>query len=165
MRTVYLDTCVLSRIVDARIKEKPAAAYAEIVKKRDVQLVTSDKTHAEVLKTTSPVRNSLLQFLVALVERVPLRVVEFSGALGGAPLGVMYLGGAITDPLLGELRQIFDPDDATHIAHAVRAGCNYFLTLDDATILSRARSNAERVKVLCESLEFVDPEKLAERLS
>ena len=80
--SVYLDTCVLSRILDVRLKEATALAYAEIVNS-SVQLVASDKARTEVLKTANPARNSLLQFLVGLVQKVPLRTLHLSGAIGG----------------------------------------------------------------------------------
>lgn len=97
--SVYMDTCVLSRIVDVRLKETTALAYAEIVERGGVQLVTSHKTRTEVLATANPVRKSLLQFLVALVQKVPLRTLHLSGAIGGAPVGAVPIGGSrkITD--------------------------------------------------------------------
>lgn len=162
--SVYLDTCVLSRIVDVRLKEATALAYAEIVKHGDVQLVTSHKTRTEVLRTASPVHKSLLQFLVALVQKVPLRTLHLSGAIGAAPVGAVPIGGSWTDPLLTQLRQIFDSDDAEHITLAVRAGCRFFLTLDNATILSRAQAHSEHLKALVGALQFVNPEQLATRL-
>lgn len=162
--SVYMDTCVLSRIVDVRLKEATALAYAEIVERGGVQLVTSHKTRTEVLVTANPVRKSLLQFLVALVQKVPLRTLHLSGAIGGAPVGAVPIGGSWTDPLLTQLRRIFDPDDAEHVTLAVHAGCRYFLTLDNATILSRVQGHSERVKALVGALEFVNPEQLATRL-
>jgi hypothetical protein len=69
------------------------------------------------------------------------------------------------DPLLAELQKIFDADDAEHITLAVRSSCDYFLTLDEKTILSRVRSYSDRLNVLWGEIEFVNPEQLAKRLS
>jgi hypothetical protein len=87
-----------------------------------------------------------------------------SGAIGGAPLGATPIGGDWTDPLYEQLSSIFDPDDAEHIVHAVREDCDYFLTLDEESILKRARAHTSAVTALCRKLKFVSPQDLAVEL-
>jgi predicted nucleic acid-binding protein len=161
---VYLDTNILSRIPDLRISAGTAIAYGELARLGGIRLVTSEKTRAEILRTTNPHRSGVLQLLVALVEKVPYEVVHYSGAIGAAPIGATPISGDWTDPLYQDLRSIFDPDDAEHIVQAVHANCAFFLTLDETSILSRARAHASRVSQLCPGLRFVSPEEVVAAL-
>jgi hypothetical protein len=161
---VYLDTSILSRIPDLRISAATATAYAELALLGGIRLVTSEKTRAEILKTGNPHRRGVLQLLLALVEKVPYEVVHCSGAIGAAPIGATPIGGDWTDPLYEGLKSIFDPDDAEHIVQAMRAQCAFFLTLDEASILSRSRAQALRLSRLCPALRFVSPENLVAAL-
>lgn len=162
--TIYLDTNILSRIPDLRISETTANAFANLANLGGVKLVTSQKTKQEILGTRNTSRGSILQFLYALIDKVPLQTVHYSGCIGGAPIGATPIGGDWTDPLWAELKTVFDPDDAEHIVHAVRAGCDYFLTLDRETILDRAITNQDIIKKSCGKLLFVSPEEVVEAI-
>lgn len=157
---VYLDTNILSRIPDLRVSPATAEAYGKLACLGGIRLVTSEKTRAEILQTNNPERNGVLQFLTALVEKVPCNVVHYSGVLRGAPVRATPLRGDWTDPLFDSLKRIFDSDDAEHIVQAVRAGCQFFLTLDETSILSRAITHAADLSTLCPSISFVSPTHL-----
>ncbi len=157
---VYLDTNILSRIPDLRITEATADAYAELAGFGTIQLVTSEKTRAEILGTKNRRRSGVLQLLVALIEKVPIQVVYYSDTIGEAPIGVTPIGGDWTDPLYDALCNVFDAADAEHIVQAARAQCAYFLTLDETSILSRARAQHAAVANLCPGLSFVSPEEI-----
>ena len=156
-RLVYLDTNVISRIPDLRVSADTAAALAQLMNLGGVRFVTSYKSRAEVLSTQNTTRNAMLQFLVGLIEKTPSRFLEYSGAGGAAPLGVTPIGAGWIDPLLSELRGVFDNDDAEHITHAARANCSFFLTLDESSILSRVNTNDGLLKRVVPGLAFVSP--------
>jgi len=158
--TIYLDTNILSRIPDLRVSESTASALSALVNLGGIKFVTSQKTRNEILRTKNASRGSILQFIYALIEKVPMQTVYFSGCVGGAPLGATPLGGDWTDPLWADLKTIFDPDDAEHIVHAIRSNCDYFLTLDEKTILDRAKFNQDAVGKMSGRLKYVSPEEL-----
>jgi hypothetical protein len=145
-----------------RLRETTAIAFARLASLGGLQFLTSHKSHEEILRTSDSAKNAMLQFVFTLVTKTQFRVLEWGGAIGAAPLGAVPLGGSWTDQLLTDLREIFDQDDAEHITHAARANCHYFLTLDEATILSRARKHNLRLEKLCPNLTFVSPEDLVE---
>ena len=73
-------------------------------------------------------------------------------------------GGVTTIPLLVRLKQVFDADDATHIAQAKLSDCDYFMTLDDATILARRSSIPSDLQAMLSPLKIVSPEELMSAL-
>lgn len=152
MKTIiYVETSVLSRLLDyqrsgkMRLKKVDIDALDALSERTDVQLVTSEKTLQEFRDTQERehrIALTLLYRLIAKVSAAPLAVprprpviVGSGGRRGG---GVFIGGGAMTDPDLARLQQIFEPDDAEHIFHAARSGCTHFLTVDYTTILARA---------------------------
>jgi hypothetical protein len=159
-KIVYLDTNILSRIPDMRVSQRTAYALEKLAAVEGIIFVTSAKSREEILKTYNPQRNSILQFLYALIQKIPLQVVNYGGATGAGPTGVFPTGGDWVDPLYEALNQIFDSDDAEHIFHALRANCDYFMTLDRETILNRVSANTTEVKQICDRMEFGSPEDL-----
>jgi hypothetical protein len=125
-----------------------------------VILLTSEKTRAEVLQTQDPIRSGVLELLVALFQKVPFEPLNISGTLNSAPLNTIPLGGSWTDPMLASLRSIFDAADAEHLALAVKSNCAYFLTLDESTILGRARKRSTEILVIIGNMKIVSPVEL-----
>ena len=158
--TIYLDTNILSRIPDLKVSEETANALAKLAGLGMIRFVTSQKTKQEILRTSSQQRSSLLQFLYALIEKVPTYTVHYSGAIGAAPIGATPIGGDWTDPAYSELKRIFDADDAEHIIQALRAKCDYFMTLDRKTILNRAQHHLNELKGVCGGMALLSPEDL-----
>jgi len=83
--------------------------------------------------------------IYSLFKKVPEKnyLEGYTATLGSAALGTVALGGGFSreSPLYTFLKTIFDPDDAQHIFQAESNGVQYFLTLDERTILNRAKSN------------------------
>lgn len=164
---IYLDTNILSRVTDLKLSVEQARAYrllAENQKLGTVSLVTSLEAKQELERTPNAVRNEILLFLCALFSEVPYRIGEVSGRYGAAPYGRTTYGGGWVDPTLRSLRGIFEPEDAQHIFLAAKDRCDYFLTLDEHTILSRVRANPPKIASLCGGMRFVSPEEMSELL-
>jgi hypothetical protein len=128
----------------------------------DVELVTSKHMLDELLRATGVEQRALLVLLATLAAKVPYHQIGYGtpGYLGGTYLGGAPLGGGgpiVDDPLLADLKTIFDPDDAIHIFQAVQSRCDLFLTLDVRTVINRVTNNQQRVAQLCPGLRFGDP--------
>lgn len=157
---IYLDTNIFSRITDERLPEEEAKAYAELAKLEQVKLVTSAKTKQEIDNTPSARRASLLNFVLSQFEKVTWEVAEYGGAIGAAPFGATPIGGSWTDSKYDALTKIFDADDAMHIFQAVRSECTHFVTLDEKTILTRAKTHHESLTQICGNLVFGKPSEV-----
>lgn len=172
MIKVYIDTSIISRHFDARIKPPTADALEQIAKSsRDqVSFVISTTVDREIENAADDARRALLLFVARLSDRVEVQPHQF------AMRGMRFLTSGQTQvrnwrdvihgeaPLYAELRKIFDETDAEHIFRAIKSGCDYFLTLDHATILDRIAPNQAAVDQLCGSLQIVSPHQLAARL-
>jgi hypothetical protein len=158
---VYLDTNLVSRIRDDRLREHDALALEQLSEfSRHIHYVTSDRLTNEVARTNDPKTRGVLLLLAAIIEKVPWEIHEMSGCIGGAPIGALPIGGSWTDPVYAGLLEIFDPTDAHHVFLAVRGGCDHFLTLDRSTIIRPATEQRERVSELCGKMAIVDPPTL-----
>lgn len=154
---VYLDTCFISRVTNLNLSEDEALAYQLLAENQKIHLVTSSKTKQELENTSNIIRNRTLMFLYALFSKIPYRIGEVSGCFGSSTFGSTMFGGGGVDPKLKGLRAIFDADDAQHIFLAANDGCDYFLTLDRKTILSRVKANQPRIVALCGHMRFTSP--------
>ena len=143
-----------------RVSQKTAQAFERLAIIEGIKFVTSAKSREEILRTSNPQKNSVLQFLYALIQKIPLHIVNYGAATGSAPTGATATGGDWIEPIYEELKQIFDSDDAEHIFQALQASCDYFMTLDRETILNRVYANSTEVKRICGKMEFVSPEDL-----
>ena len=157
---VYIDTSVISRILDQRIKLDDAAALEALGHRKDVELVVSRKVAEETSRTRDPVTGHLLGFAATRFGQLPWRVTDVGGALNEAPLNTVPLGGSMPDPLFSTLSRIFEKDDAEHVFQAIRTRCSFFLTLDRTTILERVAACPLEINRLCGSLRFVSPVEL-----
>jgi hypothetical protein len=162
----YLDTNILSRITDLRISQKTINAYGKLSEFEFIDFVTSDKTKREFGETRNSNKASILSFLYKIIDKIPPTNITHFGGGGYASSafgGTAYGGGvSVEDPLFKNLKNVFDQDDAEHIFHAIKASCNYFLTLDKKTILNRAKLQTKQLKTSCLKIVFCSPEKLVE---
>jgi hypothetical protein len=171
---VYVDNSLLSRIFDARISAETAAAIEELseISQDSVFFVTAEQTLIEMMATSDVRRRAVLRMLFRLMSKVDTAssASVIPAAFGSAPFGGMGYGGFAfgTDPLLSSLQKIFaeaKPDgDPVHIFQAIRNGCDYFLTLDQSTILIPARTNFEALQSLGVTMRFTDPADLVAEL-
>lgn len=163
---MYVDTCVLSDTTDSRdvINEATIDAIDLICDNANIDLVTSKKTLEEFLNTVNKKRRVGLKLLYRLISKVPSeKLITYKPAMFGTfSFGRAVLGGHVsrTNPLYANLKQIFDKADAEHIFQAVKSNCQYFLTVDERTILKRARENNDKIKLICPNIKFVNPVEL-----
>ena len=158
--TVYLDTNIVSRYGSLKgIKPTFTAALAAIKNNpARFDFYTSKKVKDELDNRASRPEG----VVYTLFQRVPEKnyLEGYSSALGSAPLGAMAFGGgggSRESPLYTFLKTIFDPDDAQHIFQAESNGVQYFLTLDEKTILNRAKANDALLTQRGVRTKFVSP--------
>jgi hypothetical protein len=85
---VYLDTCVISRRGDWRLKTSDAAAMEGLSEFAvQIRYVSSHHLTNEVAQTRDPKTRGLLLLLAATIEKVPWEVPEWNGGVGGSPVG------------------------------------------------------------------------------
>jgi hypothetical protein len=111
----------------------------------------------------------LLKFIYRIMSKVPI-------APGVVPLPQITIGGLQSrtispgnraDPLLLELSEMFDPDDAEQIFQAAKSECRYFLTTDRSTILNKLSADPNlraRLKQCCSELDVVSLKTLQGQL-
>jgi predicted nucleic acid-binding protein len=143
VRSAYLDTCVISVLVEPDPEPSEVDAMLQLLrahKRGQVFLVTSLRAKEEIDRIPAEFRARhealywLLTDLPEAGETLELsRLVKSSGSRIGGPL-------YIEDSDLVALRAILDEKDARHLFQAVRAGVDYFVTIDKKTILSRAEA-------------------------
>lgn len=167
-KIVYLDTNIMSRIADGRVNQKTLDALETIAESTDVTLVTSIIALQEFIRCTNPKTRVLLKLLYKIAKKVP--TVDSHSIVGievtdvVANEGFTISGKILEDPLIVEIKHIFDEIDSEHIFQAIKSQCDFFLTLDSATILTRLEEDQERVKGLTSKMQFVGPAQLAEVL-
>ncbi len=163
---VYLDTCVLSRLVDNGMSDDQLEALERIADDKNIDLVSSKKT-LEEFETTSALRKKRnLKVLFKLVQKVfaPPAVSHYSGLIGDTPIGVALMGGGSGSwehPTYSRLKSVFDNDDAEHIYIAKEGGCDVFLTLDFRTIIRRYEQNHGQIDAVISPMRISDPLSLA----
>lgn len=169
---VYLDTCILSNLQGENFKKPHMIKHYEALDKVAdldfIELVTSEKTLEEFLGTKDDGIRIALKVLFKLVSKVStshLRV-EYSAGFGQGSFGMMPFNTShfSDDPLFSVLKGLFDVADAEHIFHAAKAGCQYFLTVDDNTIIKRVNKNRNLLETQIPHLKIVDPTELLESL-
>ena len=169
MKKVYLDTCVLSNLLQNEIDDDQLDALDYIVDDKELELVTSNKTLDEFLNTPDDRRRKSLKVLFKIIGKVyaPPHKRHYSGLVGDAPFGVVPMGGGsvtVVDGLSSGLCKIFDENDAEHIYISKKSGCDYFLTLDRRTILNRVARNQDKMDLMIGPMRVCDPVMLREYL-
>ena len=167
---VYLDTCILSRLLDLRIKSDQLNSLDIISSNEDVEFVTSPKTLQEFENTTNENRRKSLRILFKIIKKIyaPPPVYSYSGLFGGAPFGVAQFGGGsgkIINTPYDKLIKYFDKNDAAHIYFAIKSKCDYFLTLDNQTIIDVVKKNSNKIKKIIEPMKIVNPAEMVRDLS
>lgn len=139
-------------------------ALDDICNDSRVELVTSEKTLEELSNTTNDKRKLTLKVLYKIITKVNKTAITYEAPalFGEAMFGEAMWGGGVTreKPLFKLLKDIFDEDDAIHIFQAISNQCDYFLTFDNKTILSRVPKNMERIKLMAPKTQIVKPSEL-----
>lgn len=167
---VYVDTCFLSEIVNQQLKDEDLKAVDALCDRDDIEFVTSKKTFDEFQKTGSESKRVAFKLLFKIIGKIPSQhLVNYpSGALGTMMLGAGMLGGGgpgVENTLFTQLKTVFDDSDAEHIFLAASAMCDYFLTIDQRTILNRVTPNRDKLEELTPNLSYVRPKTLLEKLA
>jgi hypothetical protein len=167
---IYLDTNILSNIVGGinRLTEDTGIALQKLAAS-DHEFITSPLMQVEMQKTPNQQVKGAILFIYKIFGGTKNLNPEtyFATGLGDAMLGtVPFGGGEAENTILSLLRQAFNPDDARHIFQALSSKSDYFLTLDEASILKRYRNNHMNMKAFCNkgNLKIVNPEELINEL-
>jgi hypothetical protein len=163
---VYLDTCILSNLRADKIKEEQLTALDKISDYENIVFVTSDKMLDEFLKTTEDRIRITLKILYKLITKIPSKpFIRIEGGLRFPLKFPMSFGEQVEDKLFSSLKVIFPhKDDVEHIYQATNGGCKYFMTLDEDSILKKAKKFLVELNKICPNLEFVDPVILLKKL-
>jgi len=165
---VYLDTCVLSRLLDMNMSNENLDALDRISCCKDIRPVTSQKTLEEFQATTDPKRMKTLKILYTFIEKVQHNKVSHEGpaTFGSVLWGTAPFGGGMTieNKEFKILNEIFEKDDAIQIYQALSNGCDYFLTLDEKTILRRVKNNISKLNMVAPQMGIGNPIDLTDKL-
>lgn len=158
--SVYVDTNIFSNALDPNMSQGRKAIFKRLTL-ANINFVTSEKTKQEIDRITDESKLQQLESIYTFIAKIrTTHIKDFMPAvLGNSCLGSMALGGmTVEDPLYCKLKKVFDKDDAEHIYHAIKARCDYFLTLDRKTILKRAKKHVGQLNGL--NIKFVSPGEL-----
>lgn len=165
----YVDTCILSRIVDLRFSKKIGDAVNILCDIDNVEMVTSPKTLDEFMKATDDKKRTALKLLFKIISKLQKKetLIYNPATWGSGVWGEFVWGGGSNseDPDYTKIKKIFDIDDADHIYQAHKNNCDYFLTLDKKTILDRAKTYEKDLLSIPVKMKFVNPVDLVEKLS
>jgi hypothetical protein len=110
IRRVYLDSNILGRLMDTRMRLRDAQALYELAHRPALALVCSKAVRDELEKASDTTQRLLLGIIASRFEQLPWQEVEISGVIGEGVVGLMPIGvGSLPVPLLSELRNVFDP--------------------------------------------------------
>jgi predicted nucleic acid-binding protein len=158
---VYLDTCLVSGLAkrDLPPTEQKALRHLLLMHRAGrVSLMTSAVTKEELERLPGGVRE-LHEDIYALLGEVPISPEVVPLPVTNAQES--RLVGVLPDVTLTELRQLVpDENDARHLVHALKAGCDFFVTTDQRTIISKRESVEARF-----SLKIRKPSELVAELS
>jgi predicted nucleic acid-binding protein len=160
---VYLDANILSRFTDyprPNLSDEDKQAIGLLAEDDRIDFVTSRKALEEFQRSQDPDRRDILKLLYRLMSKIPSTDL-FEVSLYGQGLYGQGTYGGSPDNLYVQLRAFFDDGDAQHIFQAIKGHCNYFLTLDDRTILQRVRAHEKEVTALAGGIRFGTPAQLA----
>lgn len=167
---IYLDTNILSNIVggNERLTKDTGIALQKLAIS-DHEFITSPIMKLEMEKTSNQQVKGAILFIYKIFGGTKNLNPEtyLATGWGDALFGsVPFGGGEAENTILSLLRQAFDTNDARHIFQALSSKSDYFLTLDEASILKRYRKNHMNMKVFCQNgdLKIVNPIELVEEL-
>jgi hypothetical protein len=168
---IYIDTNILSNLIGGvdRLSEETGIALQKLAAS-DHEFITSPLMQQEMEKATNPQVKGAVLFIYKIFGGTKNLNPEtyYATGLGDAMFGTIPFGGGETEnTVLSLLRQAFDTDDARHIFQALSSHSDYFLTLDEGSILKRYRTNYKNMKAFCQNgnLQIVNPVELAFELS
>jgi hypothetical protein len=154
----YLDTCIVSGLAKGDLSDVELDALVKILearKRNRIDLVTSEVTKREIAQIPDKHRR-LHQVVYILLDDVPAVAAHrtYSALM---PMGVGG-GRRRQDPLMTQLKGLLpDVADAEHVFQAAKNGVEYFVTVDQRSIVR----HAEAVRALC-GVKVVTPTTLVQ---
>jgi hypothetical protein len=141
--SVYLDTCIISGIARMDLKDDDIEALLTIFeqsKKGNLNIITSQisKSELDAIPVEFRKKHELIYYLLADSPYVQnARMVWQSGMNLGIGIGLGFgHRRRSADPLFSKLSSILpDANDAMHVFQATKNQIQYFLTVDQKTIL------------------------------
>jgi len=163
MYSVYLDTNIVSRYKTLKGIKPIYAVALSVIKKNSARFdfYTSKKVKDELDNRPSNPSGVIYNLFKKVPEKNYLE--GFAATYGSAAYGTMGYGGgggSRENSLYTFLKTIFDLDDAQHIFQAEINGIEYFLTLDEKTILNRAKLHDLPFTQKGLKIKFVSPVEL-----
>jgi len=163
---IYLDSSIITFI--SKIDDKNAIALRKLSENPRIIFYTSEKAKREIENYKGLKGQAYLIFIYNLIKKIPEEnIIKFIPATFGS-IGfnsATFGGGSSTeDFLFTNLKQIFEKDDAEHIFQAEKHNLDYFLTLDQKTIIKRVRDDKEKLKKINLNIQFVSPDGLLQKL-
>jgi hypothetical protein len=132
-----------------------------------INLVVSEEIFKEFVKTKENNIRIALKLFYKLIKKIDTaNIIRFEVGWSFPWKFPINFGVAEEDKIFSKLKKIFKNGDELHIYNAIKADCEYFLTLDYRTILNKIKKCkvAEEMKEICPNLRFVDPKELLEKL-
>ncbi len=135
IKKAYLDTCIVSGLAKEDLSLKEQEALSNVLhqyKKGFINLVTSEvvKKELEGIPDKNRKRHETIYYLLSDVPMSQVKTTD-SGLM------MMGMGGGVReDSLYTKLKKMLpDENDANHIFQAIKSSANYFVTVDNKTIL------------------------------
>lgn len=165
---IYVDNNILCSIIGNEFNDEAGEAMQKLALS-DHEFITSQVTKEEMEKTPNQGIKGAALFIYRIFggKKFLNKETYFATGLGDAPLGtVPWGGGEVENPSLSILRQVFDSEDARHIFQALSSHSDYFLTLDENSILKKYRLNRQNINDFCANgkLKIVNPKELVKDL-
>jgi predicted nucleic acid-binding protein len=166
---IYLDASLISdpSKID-NMKEEELEALGTLSENLRLKFYTSEKTKREIAKHENVKKKNYLSVVYSVIEKVPEEniIESVPAAFNMIMFNEAPFGGSADreDPLFTGLKKIFDEDDAEHIFQAEKHNLDYFLTLDERTILNRIREKQNQLKILNLKIHIVSPTQIVTEL-
>jgi len=132
--------------------------------KDNINFYTSEETKKEIENHKNVKKRAILKLYYNLITKVSKEKIIKSAIFNGAIFNSNTFNGSKEDSLYKKLKQLFDEDDAKHIFQAERSNLDYFLTLDNKTILNRIKENLEEFEKLNLKIKISSPSDLINEL-
>lgn len=166
---VYLDASLISdpSKID-NMREEELEALSILSDNPRLRFYTSEKTKREIAKHKNVKKKNYLSFVCSWIEKIPeentIESVPACFNMVGFDEATFDGSADREDHLFVSLKEIFDKDDAEHIFQAEKHNLDYFLTLDERTILNRTREKQNQLKILNLKIHIVSPTQLVKEL-
>jgi hypothetical protein len=138
LHKVYVDTCIFSKIIDDTFNDDSLYALEAICDNTSIILQASDKVLEEINNTKdkrTKIRLKVIYKLISKIQRMETKILKDGFSF---PLQFPFIFGHYEeDPFYSDIKEIFTEHDAEQIFNASKERCDFFLTEDKKTILSR----------------------------